>query len=67
MNWVYAQSEPYNYTVQIGTFADAKVEDFKAVRGYGFVYADQLAEDLHQIYIGGFKKETAAEQLLKKV
>jgi len=67
MNWLSAQSEPYNYTVQIGTFASAKVEDFKAVRGYGFVYADQLAEDLHQIYIGGFKKETEAEQLLKKV
>ena len=63
----FAQIKNYNYTVQIGTFVSANADDFKAIRPYGFVYADQLDKDLHQIYIGGFKNKNKAEQLLKKV
>lgn len=63
----FAQKKSYNYTIQIGTFVSAKADDFKAVRPYGFIYADQLDKDLHQIYIGGFKKESNAKQLLNKV
>ena len=63
----FAQKKEYNYTVQIGTFVSAKADDFKAIRPYGFIYADQLDKDLHQIYIGGFKKESNARQLLNKV
>ncbi len=55
------------YTVQIGNFLDAKVEDFEAVRPLGMIYARQLNDNLYQVFLGGFDERTAAEQVVAQL
>lgn len=61
-----AQQNIY-YTINIGTFVDAKVEDFAALQPIGFLHASSLEENLSQIYLGGYKNLNAATADLAKV
>ncbi|NRA49436.1 MAG: hypothetical protein HRU12_09920 [Phaeodactylibacter sp.] len=55
------------YTVQVGTFIDAKPEDFRALRALGFVYAQDLGDNLMEVYVGRFDNRPTAEQLAASV
>lgn len=61
-----AQNDAF-YTVQAGTFIDAKPEDFDALRELGFVHATDLGDNLMEVYVGGFDSREPAEQLASKV
>ena len=61
-----AQAGAY-YTIQVGTFIDAKSSDFEALRPSGVVYANKLGGNLMEVYIGGFRDRGAAQQTLSEV
>ena len=52
------------YTVQVGTFLDAKRSDFSAIEDAGFIHAVRLEGNLYQVYAGGFDKRSDADQAL---
>ena len=56
----FAQNSSY-YTVLVGTFLDAKAQDFKNLRTLGFLHATKLEGNLTQVFIGGFDKQGDAE------
>ena len=61
-----AQNET-RYTVQAGTFIDAKPADFDALRAVDFVYANELGDNLLEVFVGGYDSRAQAEQLLAEV
>ncbi|NRB61454.1 MAG: SPOR domain-containing protein [Saprospiraceae bacterium] len=60
------QDQSY-YTINLGTFVNAKSDDFQGLKGLGFVHADQMDQNLFQIYIGGFSNQSAADDMLRRV
>lgn len=62
----FAQNNAY-YTVLVGTFLDAKAQDFENLRALGFLYATKLEGNLTQVYIGGFNKQGDAEKMASAV
>lgn len=61
---LYAQDY---YTIQVGTFVDAKPGDFAALQSVGFVHADKVNENLYTIYLGGYDNRAAAEKAWSQV
>ncbi len=55
------------YTVQVGTFLDARPADFEALDPLGFVHATKLEGNLYQVYLSGFDDRAEAAALLPKV
>ncbi len=52
------------YTVVVGTFLDAKSNDFTEIKPYGLVYAYQLDGNLSKIYLGGFDTKDKADKVV---
>lgn len=55
------------YTVNVGTFVDASVEDFRSLRSQGFVYGASMEGNLHQVLIAGYQDRSTAERVLEDV
>ena len=55
------------FTVEVGTFLDAKMSDFEAIQPYGFVYANRQGGNLYQVMIGGFDTRAAANKVRDQV
>lgn len=55
------------YTVNVGTFVDASVEDFRSLRSQGFVYGASMEGNLHQVLIAGYQDRATAERVLEDV
>lgn len=55
------------YIVQVGTFIDAKAEDFKPLREYGLVHAQNVGGNLLEVYFGGFSDKAEAQKAATKV
>jgi hypothetical protein len=55
------------YQIFLGTFAEAKIEDFKAFAKLGLVYAEELGEGQSKIFVGDFDSQSSAENVLKQV
>ncbi len=55
------------YTVNVGTFVDANVEDFRSLRSQGFVYGASMEGNLHQVFIAGYQDRATAERVLEDV
>jgi hypothetical protein len=66
LSGLQAQSET-QYTIQAGTFIDAKPSDFDALRTIGFVYANELGDNLIEVYVGGYDDRNLAQQRLSTV
>ena len=64
---VFNQPIPTVYMVNLGTFADAKLENFKAFAKLGFIYAEPLDEGQSKVFIGDFEKKAFAQSILKQV
>ena len=62
----FTQNNAY-YTVLVGTFLDAKAQDFENLRSLGFLHATKLEGNLTQVYIGGFDKQRDAEKMASAV
>jgi len=62
-----AQAQGDYYTVNVGTFLEAQQSDFETLQSIGYVYAEDLDGNLHQVYLGGFTEESAASQKLEEV
>lgn len=65
--WVTAAQQQVYYTINIGTFVDAKAADFAPLLPVGFLHADKLEDNLSQVYLGGFKDKEKASAALTKV
>ncbi len=63
---INAQNTAY-YTVLVGTFLDAKAQDFENLRKLGFLYTTQLDGNLTQVFIGGYSKEASAKEVASNV
>lgn len=50
------------YTVNVGTFVDAKSPQFDDIRPLGFVYAYQMDGGLSQVYLGGYDSKAKADE-----
>lgn len=61
-----AQQSVY-YTINIGTFVDAQLDDFTGLRPLGFLHAKKLEENLSQIYLGGYRSLEQANPTLQQV
>ena len=61
-----AQNQLY-FTVQVGTFIDAKPEDFKSLQSIAFVYAQDLGNNLREVYVGGYPSREEAEKAAANV
>lgn len=55
------------YTVQVGTFLDAKSSEFENIRSLGMVYGQRVENNLYRVYIGGFDKAAPAQALADQV
>lgn len=55
------------YTVNVGTFVDAKSPQFDDIRPLGFVYAYEMEGGLSQVYLGGFDDQKKADQTADSV
>ena len=56
-----AQNQLY-YTVQVGTFIDAKPGDFKSLQSVAFVHARDLGNNLREVFVGGYPSREEAEK-----
>lgn len=61
-----AQEQQY-YTIQVGTFIDARAADFKPLQSVGFVHSRDLGSNLREIYVGGYNSRQEAEAAAGKV
>ena len=61
-----AQSNIF-YTVQIGTFLDAKKSDFADLKSFGFVYAEPVNNNLSEVYVGNYETRAAAQKMVNKL
>ncbi len=62
-----AQQATNFYTIQLGAFLNPSIDDFKTIRPLGHIYAEQMSDQLQQIYIGGFSDEVNATKTLDAV
>lgn len=64
---IYSQSDGSYYTVQVGTFLDAKAGDFEPLSGLGFLHVNKMGGNQTQVFVGGFNKRSDADQVLTQV
>lgn len=55
------------FTVNVGTFVDAKSPQFDDIRPLGFVYAFGMEGGLSQVYLGGFDNKVKADQAANSI
>ncbi len=58
--------DEYVFTIHIGAFVKANLSDFKDIRPYGFMYAQDY-NNLMQVYMGDYPTEPNAMKVLEKV
>ncbi len=61
-----AMSQNY-YTLQVGTFLEAKRSDFEAIQSIGLVHAIPTQGNLYLVFVGGYDSRDAAEKALGQV
>lgn len=59
--------EPSAYSIQIGTFAGATLEDFNTLKKIGYVYAEPVAGNVDRVFLSKYKDKASAEKNLKLV
>ncbi len=52
------------YTVQVGTYMNAKSKDFDQLRPLGFVYSVDVNDELSQVFLGDYSDQDAAEAMV---
>ncbi|MEM6877319.1 MAG: hypothetical protein AAF544_02075 [Bacteroidota bacterium] len=61
----YAQDQLF--TVQVGLFQDVGLEDFASLSTLGFIYAQEVEANVHQVYIGNFSDRTKAQSVVNRL
>lgn len=51
------------FTVQVGTFKNAKSKEFDQLRPLGFVYGIDVNDELTQVFLGDYSEQSAAESM----
>ena len=54
----------YVYTISLGAYVDATLDDFNDLRPIGYIYAKKFEDNLMQIYIGGYDSWGGAKKIL---
>ncbi len=57
--------DEYTFTIHVGAFVKAKLADFKTIRAYGYLYAENAENNLIRIYMGDYETENDAYKTLK--
>ena len=55
------------YTVQVGTFLDAKLIDFETIKPYGYIYAKDLGGNTFSVFVGRYEKKAEADKVLQQI
>jgi hypothetical protein len=55
------------FTVRVGTFIDAKADDFKPLQAIGFLYAQEVGGNLRDVFLGSFSSRADAERAAQEV
>ncbi len=55
------------YTINVGTFAGASMEDFMELRKFGYVYSENVSGEIGRIFLGGYEDKKIAEEVLNFV
>ncbi len=63
---VFGQSNTF-YTVFVGNYPDPQAEQFSLLKRYGFLYKEDLQQNIAKVYIGGFDNKKAAVELMNKI
>ena len=55
------QAQEAVYTVYLGTFLDAQKSNFEPLESLGFLYADEMSNNLSKVFIGGYTSKAAGD------
>ncbi|MEM6395473.1 MAG: SPOR domain-containing protein [Bacteroidota bacterium] len=62
---IHAQDQLF--TVQVGLFQDVSLEDFSSLKNLGFIYAQEVESNVHQVYIGNFSSRAKAQAVVDRL
>ncbi|MEM7574167.1 MAG: peptidoglycan-binding domain-containing protein [Bacteroidota bacterium] len=61
------QAQDRLFTVQVGLFQEVRLSDFESVANMGFVYGQEVEENIHQVYIGNFSDRAKAVSVVDRL
>ena len=61
------QAQNQLFTVQVGLFQEVRLSDFESVASMGFVYGQEVEENIHQVYIGNFSNRAKAVTVVDRL
>ncbi len=64
--FAFSQSNVF-YTVFVGNYPDPQAEQFSLLRRYGFLYKEDLQQNISKVYIGGFDNKKEAAELMNNI
>lgn len=65
-SFTQAQNNSF-FTVFVGNYPDPQAEQFSLLKRYGFLYKEDLQQNISKVYIGGFDNRKEATSLLNKI
>ena len=61
------QQVKINYAISLGTFIDARREEFSSLANIGFLYSFKIENNYSEVFLGGYGSKEAAQTALGKV
>jgi peptidoglycan hydrolase-like protein with peptidoglycan-binding domain len=65
-SFTHAQNNSF-FTVFVGNYPDPQAEQFSLLKRYGFLYKEDLQQNISKVYLGGFDNRKEALALLNKI
>ncbi len=65
-SFTHAQQSSF-FTVFVGNYPDPQAEQFSLLKRYGFLYKEDLQQNISKVYLGGFSNRKEAAALLSKI
>ncbi|MEM8583391.1 MAG: peptidoglycan-binding domain-containing protein [Bacteroidota bacterium] len=65
--FAHSHAQDQLFTVQIGLFQDVSLEDFASLSTMGFIYAQEVEANVHQVYIGNFSDRVKAQSVVDRL
>lgn len=65
-SFTQAQQKAF-YTVFVGNYPEPQASQFSLLKRYGFIYKEDLQQNLSKVYIGGFDNRKDAQELMNNI
>ena len=62
-----SQAFKAHYSISVGTFVDARREEFAGLASIGFLYSFKMENNLSEVFLGGYDSKEAAQTALGQV